>query len=119
MKFFKSSMNCFFSSVSFPVTRYSTDTPRAWAILEAEITSGRIDFAIHPWNVPKGMFSSAARLSCVLFRCLIKGFTLFQNVLASIDLISGKNNSKLNKKVLTINLNRSIIKHKSFSFEWF
>ena len=84
MKFFKSSMNCFFPSVSFPVTRYSTDTPRAWAIVKASKTSGNVFFEIH---------ASIARLwnphvsdnpRCVVFDCLIRAFTRFQKFSRSI-----------------------------------
>lgn len=122
MKFFKSSMNCFFPSVSFPVTRYSTDTPRARAILKAETTSGNRSFVIQLWRVLKLIPISSARTCCVIFFDFISGLTLLQKVFASIYTLSG---SKYNKKkyewiknILTNNTKGLIFNYKKIHLDF-
>lgn len=90
MKFFKSSMNCFFPSVSCPVTRYSTDTPRARAILNAESTDGKRACVICCLNVPRFIPKSEQSDSCVMFNSFIRLFTRFQKSIALISNISAK-----------------------------
>ena len=98
--------NCFSPSVSFPVTRYSTDTPRAWAILKAETTSGNRSLEIHDCNVKNGTSIISASPCCVILFDFIRGFTLFQNIFAVIFSISALKNrekkGKCHKKLLTL-----------------
>lgn len=82
--------NCFFPSVSFPVTRYSTDTPRARAILKAESTDGKRACVICCLNVPRFIPKSEQSDSCVMFNSFIRLFTRFQKSIAFISNLSAK-----------------------------
>lgn len=82
-----------FSSESCPVTRYSTDTPRAWAILKAETTSGNRSCVIHPRMVKRLIPAMSATACCFVFLFLIKVLTFCQK--SNMFIFSVKKNCHL------------------------
>lgn len=97
MIFFIFSIFVLYGLLSSPVTRYSTDTPRAWAILKAESTDGKRACVICCLNVPRFIPKSEQSDSCVMFNSFIRLFTRFQKSIAFISNLSAK---KVIKKYL-------------------
>lgn len=122
MIFFNSSIFDLYGLLSCPVTRYSTDTPRAWAILKAETTSGNRSFVSQLWRVLKLIPISSARTCCVIFFDFISGLTLFQKVFASIYTLSGSKYYKKKyewiKNALTYNPKGRILNYKKVQMDF-
>ena len=122
MIFFIFSIFVLYGLLSSPVTRYSTDTPRAWAILYADTTSGNRSFVSQLWRVLKLIPISSARTCCVIFFDFISGLTLFQKVFASIYTLSiskyYKKKYEWIKNILTYNPKGRILNYKKVQMDF-